>query len=250
MRILVAGDVHGSGYWWRKLCQTAVDNDCPTIFQVGDFGWWTHVEPAYPAAVNKMLGDKGLQGFFIDGNHENFDDLWNWPAGDDGFVPIGDALKYVPRGHVWEWDGVRFLALGGAYSIDRAHRTLGHSWWEQELIRREDVLKCLDAGPADVMLTHDAPMFPVGLPGTYKADALSRANREAVAAVVESARPRLLIHGHYHHRHTAFYQDTRIEGLGCDGDPLCFVVLDTATLQTWDAYDLKKDKEESEVPTS
>lgn len=231
-RILVAGDVHGDVHWWRKVCATAEYFSCDTIFQVGDFGWWPHVHPDYPAAACDLLDKHDVNAYWIDGNHENFDDLLAMPAGPDGFVVCGPRLKYVPRGTAWTWNEVRFLGLGGAYSIDKHHRMLGLSYWEQELITRADVERALNAGPADIMFAHDSPIMPPGLPDSYKNDATSRANREAVAAVAENAKPRVLYHGHYHHRYSKLWGSTFIEGLSRDGDPLSLVILDLDEFKT------------------
>lgn len=218
--ILVVGDTHMSGYWWkRSIIPTAKLHGVKTIVQLGDFGWWPNWNEDYPEIVNNWLAELDCHCYFIDGNHENFDSLWSLKPGHGDMTPVGSHLTYVPRGTTWEWDGVRYLALGGAYSIDKERRTLGWDYFEQELIRHRDVERCLDAGPVDVMFTHDGPQRPPGLENGYKDDPFSAGNRKAVAGVVEALSPRLLFHGHYHHRATYMHGETRCEALGCDGDP-------------------------------
>jgi len=162
----------------------------------------------------------GVDWYWLDGNHENFDALEE--AVDTTAAAPQQMLArlwYLPRGCTWTWDGCRFMALGGAYSIDKEYRKQGTSWWPQELLTREQVEMAMDRGPVDVLLTHDAPdgTCPI-VNGTYKGDHISRGNRKAVSAVMEAVAPRLLVHGHYHHRYTADAGDTTVEGLGRDGD--------------------------------
>lgn len=42
------------------------------------------------------------------------------------------------RGQVYQIDGKRFFVFGGAYSIDRAYRDLGFTWFEEEIPSREE----------------------------------------------------------------------------------------------------------------
>lgn len=63
------------------------------------------------------------------------------------------SIRHAPRGHRWTWAGLRFLALGD----DRAYRVLGVSWWPEEASEAADVARCLEGGPVDVMICHEAP---------------------------------------------------------------------------------------------
>jgi hypothetical protein len=59
------------------------------------------------------------------------------PTRPDGFVEVTDRILWAPRGHRWTWQGVRFLALGGAFSIDRQYRKLDSGrwgWFKEEVI--------------------------------------------------------------------------------------------------------------------
>ncbi len=229
-RVLVAGDTHGRLEQVRLLVMVAERENCGRIVQVGDFGFWPHVEP-FHERVDRLAARAGLDFLWLDGNHENFDALERLVDVDaDAPQPMGERLWYLPRASTWEWAGCRFMALGGAYSIDKAHRVEGHSWWSQELLTREQVSRALDRGPVDVLLTHDAPdgVVPI-VTSSYKGDEISRGNRRAISAVREAVQPALLVHGHYHHRYTATIDRTLVEGLGRDGDgPDSWLVIDTA----------------------
>lgn len=240
MRILLLGDTHGRVHAVRDAIDYALEAGCDRIVQVGDFGygWDLHYPPngRFPFIVNEFSAQAGLDFYWLDGNHENFDALQEELG--DGFtshepVKMMSNLYYLPRGSSWDWDGVRFLALGGAYSIDKHVRVEGVSWWRQEMTTRADVERALDRGQADVMLTHDMPaqIFDALAfsTGWYKSDPDSRSNRQMVSGVMEIVKPKLLVHGHFHYRHDTMCGDTRVIGLDRDGTHhLSWTVLDTA----------------------
>lgn len=263
MKILLAGDTHGNISQAKILCQVAEDQGCQVIFQLGD---WGYTWPGYREPM-KMYGDRGrlalLQNelvrvdipmLWIDGNHENFPDLQErgfWRA--DKMCPFEDAnmIQYVPRGCVWEWDGVRFMAMGGAWSIDQDDRTPGRSWWPEETISVQDQVRgilimereLLGGGQIDVFLSHDAPF---GVPKLERqlseldfkwrlADKHirgSRGNRQALLEVVRVAKPKRLYHGHFHWRYDDWLNINehmvQVTGLAQDGtDEKSWTVLDT-----------------------
>jgi hypothetical protein len=77
---------------------------------------------------------------FIDGNHEDFSILYNYPVDKKtGTRTIFKNLYHMPRGTVMEIEGKLFGFLGGAESIDKSYRTEGLSWWPEERITEEDV---------------------------------------------------------------------------------------------------------------
>lgn len=255
MRFLLLGDTHGNDKFFERACQAATESGCDRIFQLGDFGYWEHYPEGvrYLDAVRELLEEYGLTCVWIDGNHENHPLLWEKYRDDcdlshtGGFWTIRAGLFYAPRGLRWAWDGITFLALGGAYSIDREYRTPGKSWWGTEMITDEDVIKASAGGPVDVMLTHDAPN-EADIPSLRRQDPLdypqSRNNREMVSEVVRQTRPQFLAHGHYHDRYSdilhypvgvdgdgrQLLHSVQVEGLGADMDPIqeSSIIFDTA----------------------
>jgi hypothetical protein len=215
-RILLAGDVHGEAPWFGHLAEVAEAADVDAIVQLGDFGYWEHRPGGgrYLRHVAERLAAKGL-----------------WC---DGFWTIRPNLFYAPRGLRWTWAGVRFLAMGGAYSIDKRYRVEGESWWPEETITEGEVVQACEGGPVDVLLAHDAPWGAEGVMGEETVgdkDSFpeSEANRRRLRAVVDAVTPSLLVHGHYHHRNTTQLNGCRIEGLGRDGSgPDGWMLLDLA----------------------
>lgn len=98
-------------------------------------------------------------------------------------------------------------------------------------------------GPLDVLLAHDCPQgVPLALPppakGWARSDlARSDAHRDKVSKVSVATRPELVLHGHYHLRHswtappTHPYRGMRVVGLDGDDSQGNIAVLDLETLR-------------------
>jgi len=246
-KVLFAGDWHGNYAWADKVIREAGHADVEYILQVGDFGYGWEVNGngcAFSQLVSEWAVDAGVEVWWLDGNHENYDlmeldgllpkddgasDDWLWPV---GYLP---NLAYMHRGSRFILGETSFMAMGGAYSVDKAYRTPHQSWWEQEELTAADVERA-GTTAVDFLLTHDAPAHQL-VPGDHaqwkSQDAAADANREKLLEVVERVRPEILIHGHYHIR----YSDTlvvdpdigfsvEVTGLGRDGDPNSLLTLE------------------------
>lgn len=247
MKILTVGDCHMNPRWSRLAADVALRENVDAIFQVGDFGF------SFDHYFLKGFEDAHCPVYWIPGNHDNYDYLEAVGAhrGEDEMKEIWPNIWHVPRVHVWEWDGRKFAACGGAFSIDQDFRRPHLDYWPQEVLTQED----LDDARArsekiDVFFSHDVPY---GVPFMEEAlDAMkgaigrhlevgSLANRMTLRKVVEQFGPKLLIHGHHH----VFYEDSlelepndntvfpgtvRVIGLNCDGTNESMVVLNTDDL--------------------
>jgi predicted phosphodiesterase len=251
-RVMFLGDTHGNIGWLSHAYKRADQLGCQVIVQCGDFGYWEHTDEGadYLDRASKMADFHEIPLVWIDGNHENHAVLRaNYAPGcarheptAEGFWLIRPDVAYAPRGLVWTWSDVTFLALGGAYSIDKEYRRPGSSWWPEETITEAEVYAAIGDGQVvDVMVCHDAP---AGCPGTIPGDGTwdrkkdawpeSLANRERVKAVMKVRRPKLLVHGHYHHRNSQNYEGVQVEGLGRDNDPQSIHVVQLADLSCSD----------------
>lgn len=216
MKVLLVGDTHGNDRFFAAACREAKEMECEGLIQLGDFGYWEH----YPQGkgflkwVARQLKENDLWCWWLDGNHENHPLLWSTYGYDvTQMSKIRPRLYYMPRGYRFELDGVTCMAVGGAYSVDKPGRTIGKSWWPEELLRMEDVEAACVGGPVDMMFTHDCP-YGVNIPvlESFPKDQFpeSRMNRQMLASIVKEVKPRVLVHGHYHDRYSAFY-DFRLE---------------------------------------
>ena len=248
--MLVAGDTHCNARWTCHLATLALAHDCDLVLQVGDFGYF----PDWPegrrflAAVDETFERSGIDLLFIDGNHDDHASLADHRHASSP-VRIRDRIVYLPRGSRLQVGGIAFGFLGGAFSVDWRDRTVGRDWWPNEVVDPSDVER-LGAEPLDVLVTHDAP-DGVHLHSGWRlpADDQVRADesRALLAKAVFATRPRLLLHGHWHHAHQTelawidrevsertgeiSWASTNVVGLGCDGDDVHgWAVLDLADL--------------------
>ncbi len=243
-RLLLAGDVHANGRWMGSLCKLARRYDCDAILQLGDFGYWPHTEDGvrFLEQVTWHAERNGIACvYWIDGNHENHDALAELAPDDDGMVSVVDRCRWIPRGHRWEWSGVCFGALGGAFSVDWRRRTEGVSWWRGETLTVADVARLGDES-LDVLISHDAPEgMPLrGFPIPPEDEMRSAGVRARVLEAVEATEPSLVVHGHWHHRYShelswpvtvdgeLVWRSAQIEGLAADieGDRRSWAVLE------------------------
>jgi predicted phosphodiesterase len=242
-KVLKAGDWHGSTPWMRQVLICAARDGYKVIVHVGDLKvlWPDEFYPefasqgGFTAELVKLCEELGLVLIFIDGNHDAHPALRALPPNTDGFGVISDRLLYAPRGHRWNIGGVRFGALGGAYSIDRARGTEGWDWFIEETVIPEDV-EALGMEPLDVLLTHDVPAgidLDMGLMDVPEAiERESYIVRSLLRDAVRNTEPKLVFSGHWHQRRTGLMpgSETRVHVLNMNGRAGNVVSLDLATL--------------------
>jgi hypothetical protein len=199
------------------------------------------------------------------GNHDDYDALERWTepgypeyAAFQPDSPFGrmNRIFVLPRGHRWTWHGRTWMSVGGAVSVDRisGRRVEHESWWPQEEITDEQEAAIIARGHADVMVAHD---YPTAVALTFHAvdhhqgrqrvtDGgrsfyvyngfhpidldRSAAHQERMQRIVNAVQPEHYLHGHLHIRHARRYRmpygDCQVTGLGMDGEPGNFAVLD------------------------
>lgn len=212
-RIALVGDLHGNLVAARRVVEKVADHT-KLLIQLGDFGFWPGRDGVrYVERLGRQLARYDCTLLFLDGNHDWHDGLNALPVDPVmGLRRITHQIWHIPRGESWVWDGVVWMALGGAVSVDKDGRTPGVDWWPQETVGAGDIEHAIARGRVDVMLTHDAPAGVV-VPGiddrpdnggwSLEAIAESNAHREMLRAVVADVRPSRLWHGHYHVRYSS-----------------------------------------------
>jgi hypothetical protein len=170
--IYIAGDTHGSldiGKFNTKHFpqqRTMTKKDCVVI--AGDFGliWANSKQERY---LLNWLETRNFTTLFVDGNHENFDLLNNYPVSEwnGGKVhQISDSIYHLMRGQVFVIDGQKIFTFGGAMSIDKEYRKEFTSWWKQEIPSEEEFqegMKNLEKHnyTVDFVITHTAPIVMI-----------------------------------------------------------------------------------------
>jgi hypothetical protein len=214
---LLAGDSHGDFRHFSYLIERAKSEGCDGILHCGDLGYYPNI-PEF--AHHLELLDRWLQAadlwlYFVDGNHEAHWNLRALPREGPFTRTAYKRIVHIPRGARWTWHGIRYLGLGGAYSIDKEKRTLGLDWFPEEQLSQAEIYRILQAPPGgvDVIIAHDCPAGIEfhGLLPIRRSDS----NRLAVQAVVEHARPKLVVHGHHHVAHHSRYRSTE-QSFSCD----------------------------------
>lgn len=223
-RVLVVGDVHGDIEFLWSAADLAQRAGIRTIVQLGDLGvFWPGTEQ-WLGKVDRVLADHQIDRLvFVDGNHEGWTSRVPFPgspaggglvaarqraqATAEGFRVLSEWVQWADRATRWTWNGWRFGALGGAFSVDWRYRTPGRTWWpDHETPTSDDVDWLIAGGPLDVLLSHDAPFggpIDEARPLPDDADtARSQAVRVLVRCAVNGTLPSLVVHGHWHHRYS------------------------------------------------
>jgi hypothetical protein len=209
MRLAFAGDWHLHLGWAPRVVRAAGSAGAQVLIQLGDFGFWrSNHGVAYLAEVDRAARDAGLQVWVVPGNHEDYDLIEQLPADDAGRSVAARNVLVLPRGYRFTVDGVSFLAVGGAVSVDRASRVPGRSWWPQEAVTAAQEAQIVaEAAATHVLLCHDSPAgVPLPLPPpSPRAVALlgpvlseAREHRGRIRRIADAIRPAWILHGHYH----------------------------------------------------
>lgn len=247
-RIVVAGDTHANTGWTFNLVHKArkalAGEDPRIVLQAGDFGFWPRQEGGrrFLITVDEVLDAYDMELWWVDGNHEDHAQLAmleSQPHPVLGEVKrVGNRIIYLPRGTRWTWHGKTWIALGGAVSIDKDAREEGWDWFPEEALTLGEVRAAVKAGPADVLVSHDAPAsVPLPLSPSFLG---KRTLADCVAhrELLEEARTGLgvshVFHGHYHNAYirdvAAAPRDYRATGLACDAMDDNWLVLDLPTM--------------------
>lgn len=207
----IAGDWHGNNSWVRTAIERMGALGIKHAIHVGDFGFWPGNQGRkYLHRVNKFLKMHSITLYVTLGNHEDYvqvSALQPHPTL-EGFVYNRDYPHIVvaTRGARWEWNGVSFVSLGGANSIDYTFRKENINWWKGERITLGDIYRTVEGGHADIMIAHDCPAG-VNIFGSHRDAkngwtpteiAYAQQSREALRQAVDGVKPDILFHGHYH----------------------------------------------------
>lgn len=210
MRVLMAGDAHGSVSAWEYWVKAAMRLDADAIFTVGDTLRMDDVVP-YLNRIENLLDKAHLLGYMVDGNHDSLNLLMSYPEIEPGLRGIRKNFFYVERGAIVDFGGVSFMGLGGAYSVDRDRRDELTDkdgivrWWETETItlpQAQAAMRAAASQKVDVMVTHDYPHGVDFQKIRYtQPNEQAEAQRKLIRRVAAVAKPNVLFHGHHHRRY-------------------------------------------------
>lgn len=231
--IYITGDCHQD--YERFSCNIFTEQKEMTkddyVIICGDFGgvWHKDTESKEEKWWMDWLESKSFTTLFVDGNHENFDRLYTYPVEKwhGGKIHrIRPSVIHLMRGQVFEIDGNRIFAFGGASSHDisggilepndpnyrkkkceldkgwRPYRINHVSWWKQELPSKEEMeegRRNLEAhgNKVDFIVTHccaSSTQVFIGGGGLFSTDILT----EYLEEIRQTVQFSKWFFGHYH----------------------------------------------------
>lgn len=167
--IYITGDTHGTFGRIRNFCQKMKTTKEDIMIILGDAGinyyGWSHDRTG-----KRILAQYPIQLFCIHGNHEqrpesilSYEEM-EWHGGMVYYEKEFPNILFAKDGEVYDFDGKKAIAIGGAYSVDKMWRVArGFGWWSDEQpsdeikMRVERRLEQLD-WKIDVVLSHTAPL--------------------------------------------------------------------------------------------
>lgn len=217
MSFIIAGDTHGMldmgkviQFFNNHEGEYTSDDYLIICGDVGVCGF----SSSHEAETRDVLRNLPVTTLFIDGNHENFEqlnsygvDMWN--GGKVHFIE--SSIIHLMRGQVFEIDGTRFFTFGGAYSIDKMYRTEGVSWFPEEMPNRDEYeegwynLEKADF-QVDYILTHSGPREVVAAMGYEELSDGEVELRQYLQRVADNAEFEAWYFGHFH-------EDTEVEDM-------------------------------------
>lgn len=191
-KLLLIGDLHGKWQSYAKLLEMYQPD---RSIQVGDFGWGFAADDSLSVKdVELNMEDLYGEHRYFRGNHDN-------PAKCHAHKFCLDDLHWEPE--------IGLQVIAGAHSIDKAWRTPGIDWWEDEELSYDELDRAItlyEERKPSIVLTHDGPedIIPYMFPW-YRKDFPSR-TRNALGNMLSLHKPDLWVFGHWHTSHT-YHQD-------------------------------------------
>ena len=196
------------------------------IIICGDFGgvWTFEEESRREKEALDWLNNKNFTTLFVDGNHENYTRLYNYPIEEwkGGKVhKIRDSVLHLMRGEIFDIDNKKIFAFGGARSHDiqdgilnldeeekiyeyrkrgAYFRIRDFSWWDLELPTKEEMKNGINNlekvnYKVDYIISHCCPTSVQALiNSTYKRDILT----DYLQQISEKCTFKRWYFGHYH----------------------------------------------------
>ena len=226
--IYITGDTHSDFSRFTEenfpIQTEMIKNDYVII--CGDFGgvWTFEEESSREKETLDWLNNKNFTTLFVDGNHENYTRLYNYPIEEwkGGKVhKIRDSVLHLMRGEIFDIDNKKIFAFGGARSHDiqdgilnldeeekiYEYRKTGayfrirdFSWWDLELPTNQEMENGIENlekinYKVDYIISHCCPTSIQALiNSTYKRDILT----DYLQQISEKCTFKRWYFGHYH----------------------------------------------------
>ena len=166
--IFLTGDTHGRFGRIEEFCTKQKTTRDDVLIILGDAGlnfWRDLRDKKNKARVDRLP----VTTFCIHGNHEERPEnvpgyqLQEWRGGQVWVQPEYPGVLFARDGEIYDFDGRKAIAIGGAYSVDKWYRIMRHLPWfsteqpdEETKARVESALDRAD-WKVDYVLTHTVP---------------------------------------------------------------------------------------------
>ena len=188
--MLIIGDVHGKLQDYKKI----VDSYKGLTIQLGDFGFREH----HQWHLENLTSCRHR---IIFGNHDDYSFL-------------NEAHSYGNFSFFQSEDDSVIMTIRGAYSIDKAYRIEGVSYWNNEEMTYQEMQECISMYrllKPSIVLSHTCPNVVQDELFGIKDKAITTIGMEVM---FKYHQPSLWVFGHHHKKEKAVINDT------------CFVALD------------------------
>ena len=217
MSFIISGDTHGTldlgkivDFFNNHEGEYGEEDYLIICGDVGVCGFSGSVE----AEARKTFRDLPVTTLFVDGNHENFEQLNSyavdtWNGGKVHFIE--SRLIHMMRGQVFEISGKKIFTFGGAHSIDKYLRTEGIDWFPGEIPTYEEYeegwmnLEKVDF-QVDYIFTHSGPREVVAAMGYGEMSDDEVELRQYLQRVADNTDFEAWYFGHFH-------EDTEVEDM-------------------------------------
>jgi len=206
----ITGDTHGSFSRIKAFCEEYGTTAEDVMIILGDAGI-NYFRGAKDSKLKYTLTKLPITLLCIHGNHEirphripSYDKI-QWNGGMVYHENLYPNILFAVDGEIYNLDGLRCIAIGGAYSIDKNYRIMmGYGWWEDEQPSEEIMQKTekiLTEHSVDTILSHTCPLkyepLEVFLSGVDQSK-VDKSTEEWLDKIEESTRYQRWYCGHYH----------------------------------------------------
>ncbi len=208
--VYFTGDIHGSPFKLQVFCRYMELTEKDTIVILGDVGA-NYYGGKRDKQFKEQIAKLAPTIFCIHGNHEQRPanipsyKAKEWNDGPVWYEEEYPNLLFARDGNIYVIDGVRYLVIGGTFSVDKNYRlSRGYGWWADEQPSEEikaRVGRRVANSGLDVILSHTCPFKyeprEAFLPGIDQSE-VDSSTEEWLDTIEESVDYKAWFCGHWH----------------------------------------------------
>ena len=166
--IYLTGDTHRDFRRTATFCDTVDSTIDDILIILGDAGI-NYFGGEKDRALKRLLAELPITLFCIHGNHERRPETLGygekgWHGGIVYWEAEFPSLLFAKDGEIYDFNGNRCIAIGGAYSVDKPVRLAeGWGWWPDEqpsvdIKARVERRLEMEKHTVDIVLSHTCPL--------------------------------------------------------------------------------------------